>query len=60
MDLLAGRAREKGDRALLAVTSDPRKIPCVDGMIKISDGRVVGEPRPNISRAVSNVRQAGG
>jgi len=45
MDLLAGIAK-KGDRAVLAVTHDPRTIGYADRIIEILDGRIVGDSRP--------------
>jgi putative ABC transport system ATP-binding protein len=49
MSLLAGLAR-KGDRAVLAVTHDPRTISYADRVIEILDGRIVGDTRPELSR----------
>jgi putative ABC transport system ATP-binding protein len=46
MDLLARLAR-KGDRAVLAVTHDPRTIRYADRVIEILDGRIVGDSRPD-------------
>jgi putative ABC transport system ATP-binding protein len=48
MGLLAGVAK-KGDRAVLAVTHDPRTIRYADRIIEILDGRIVGDSRPNSS-----------
>lgn len=48
MTLLAGLAK-KGDRAVLAVTHDPRTIRYADRVIEILDGRIVGETRPEAS-----------
>jgi putative ABC transport system ATP-binding protein len=45
MSLLAGLAK-KGDRAVLAVTHDPRTIRYADRVIEILDGRIVGDSRP--------------
>jgi putative ABC transport system ATP-binding protein len=45
MKLLAGLAK-KGDRAVLAVTHDPRTIRHADRIIEILDGRIVGDSRP--------------
>jgi putative ABC transport system ATP-binding protein len=46
MELLARLAR-KGDRAVLAVTHDPRTIRYADRVIEILDGRIVGDSRPD-------------
>ncbi len=46
MDLLARLAR-KGERAVLAVTHDPRTIRYADRVIEILDGRIVGDSRPD-------------
>ena len=54
MDLLAGIAK-KGDRAVLAVTHDPRTIRYADRVIEILDGRIVGDAPPGVSGAVSPV-----
>jgi putative ABC transport system ATP-binding protein len=48
MSLLAGFAK-KGDRAVLAVTHDPRTIRHADRIIEILDGRIVGDSRPDAS-----------
>ena len=48
MALLAGLAK-KGDRAVLAVTHDPRTINYADRVIEILDGRIVGDSRPEQS-----------
>jgi putative ABC transport system ATP-binding protein len=48
MDLLAGIAKT-GDRAVLAVTHDPRTIRYADRIIEILDGRIVGDSRTNAS-----------
>jgi putative ABC transport system ATP-binding protein len=48
MDLLASLAR-KGDRAVLAVTHDPRTIRYADRVIEILDGRIVGDSRSDVS-----------
>jgi putative ABC transport system ATP-binding protein len=45
MGLLA-RLAKKGDRAVLAVTHDPRTIRYADRVIEILDGRIVGDSRP--------------
>ena len=50
MSLLAGLAK-KGDRAVLAVTHDPRTIRHADRIIEILDGRIVGDSRPNSAAA---------
>jgi putative ABC transport system ATP-binding protein len=44
MSLLSALAREKR-RTILAVTHDPRTIPFADRIIRIEDGRIVGEER---------------
>jgi putative ABC transport system ATP-binding protein len=49
MGLLA-RLAKKGDRAVLAVTHDPRTISYADRVIEIMDGRIVGDSRPDLSR----------
>ena len=49
MGLLA-RLAKKGDRAVLAVTHDPRTIRYADRVIEILDGRIVGDTRPELSR----------
>jgi putative ABC transport system ATP-binding protein len=54
MDLLAGIAK-KGDRAVLAVTHDPRTIRYADRVIEILDGRIVGDAPPGVSGSVSPV-----
>jgi len=54
MDILAGIAK-KGDRAVLAVTHDPRTIRYADRVIEILDGRIVGDAPPGVSGAVSPV-----
>jgi putative ABC transport system ATP-binding protein len=54
MDLLAGIAK-KGDRAVLAVTHDPRTIRYADRVIEILDGRIVGDAAPGVSGVVSPV-----
>jgi putative ABC transport system ATP-binding protein len=48
MSLLAGLAK-KGDRAVLAVTHDPRTIRYADRVVEIMDGRIVGDSRPDPS-----------
>jgi putative ABC transport system ATP-binding protein len=48
MKLLSGLAK-KGDRAVLAVTHDPRTIRYGDRIIEIMDGRIVGDSRPDAS-----------
>ena len=48
MGLLADVART-GDRAVLAVTHDPRTIRYADRVIEILDGRIVGDSRPDHS-----------
>lgn len=45
MDLLAGIAK-RGEKAILAVTHDPRTIRYADRIIEILDGRIVGDSRP--------------
>jgi putative ABC transport system ATP-binding protein len=45
MDVLA-RIAGQGDRAVLVVTHDPRTLPFADRIIRIEDGRIVGEERP--------------
>jgi putative ABC transport system ATP-binding protein len=45
MDLLAGIAK-KGEKAVLAVTHDPRTIRYADRIIEILDGRIVGDSKP--------------
>lgn len=62
MALLAGVAKT-GDRAVLAVTHDPRTIAYADRVIEILDGRIVGDsrhtpsvPAPVVSRPVANSR----
>src|SRR5688572_11339647 len=54
MELLA-RLAKKGDRAVLAVTHDPRTIRYADRVIEILDGRIVGDAPPGVSGAVSPV-----
>ena len=44
MALLAKIAREQ-KRSVLAVTHDPRTLGYADRVIKIEDGRIVGEDR---------------
>lgn len=46
MSLLA-RLAKKGDRAVLAVTHDPRTMRHADRIIEILDGRIVGDSRPD-------------
>ncbi len=60
MALLAGIA--KGDRAVLAVTHDPRTIAYADRVIEILDGRIVGDYRPDPSAppAVASTPVVGG
>jgi putative ABC transport system ATP-binding protein len=48
MSLLA-RLAKKGDRAVLAVTHDPRTMRHADRIIEILDGRIVGDSRPDAS-----------
>ena len=48
MGLLAGVAKN-GDRAVFAVTHDPRTISYADRIIEILDGRIVGDSRPDPS-----------
>jgi putative ABC transport system ATP-binding protein len=49
MELLAAIARK--DRAVLAVTHDPRTMPFADRVIEIEDGCITGEKKPSaISR----------
>jgi putative ABC transport system ATP-binding protein len=48
MSLLAGLAK-KHNRAVLAVTHDPRTIRYADRVIEILDGRIVGDSRPDAS-----------
>jgi putative ABC transport system ATP-binding protein len=48
MSLLA-RLAKKGDRAVLAVTHDPRTMRHADRIIEILDGRIVGDSRPDVS-----------
>jgi putative ABC transport system ATP-binding protein len=58
MGLLAGLAK-KGDRAVLAVTHDPRTIRYADRVIEILDGRIVGDSRPEPSETPPvSVKQA--
>jgi putative ABC transport system ATP-binding protein len=58
MGLLADVAK-KGDRAVLAVTHDPRTISYADRVIDILDGRIVGDYRPDPSvTAPAPARQA--
>lgn len=57
MSLLAEAAR-KGDRAVLAVTHDPRTIRHADRVIEILDGRIVGDSKPDQS-VVSPVESPG-
>jgi putative ABC transport system ATP-binding protein len=52
MTLLA-RLAKKGDRAVLAVTHDPRTIRHADRIIEILDGRIVGDSRPDASASAS-------
>ena len=54
MELLAVLARDKS-RAVLAVTHDSRTLPFADRIIRIEDGRIVGEERR--SKARENVTQ---
>jgi putative ABC transport system ATP-binding protein len=44
MTVLSDIAR-KHDRAVLAVTHDPRTLPFADRIIRIEDGRISGEER---------------
>jgi putative ABC transport system ATP-binding protein len=44
MSVLANLARERR-RTILAVTHDPRTVPFADRIIRIEDGRIVGEER---------------
>jgi len=46
MELLAKIARS-GDKAVLAVTHDPRTEPFADRIVYIEDGRITGETRPD-------------
>ena len=59
MSLLAGLAKN-GDRAVLAVTHDPRTIRYADRIIEILDGRIVGDSRPEPSEPppVSGIQAA--
>src|SRR5262249_5462738 len=45
MGLLA-RVAGNGSRAVLVVTHDPRTLPFADRIVRIEDGRIVGEERP--------------
>jgi putative ABC transport system ATP-binding protein len=54
MGLLAGLAK-KSDRAVLAVTHDPRTIRYADRVIEILDGRIVGNGNPESTGAPSPV-----
>lgn len=60
MGLLAGLAK-KGDRAVLAVTHDPRTISYADRVIEILDGRIVGDSRrdPAMQSPVSRQQVVG-
>ena len=53
MTVLAGIAKEPA-RAVFVVTHDPRIMPFADRIVRIEDGRIVGEERgPNADRARS-------
>ncbi len=43
MEVLAGVAKE---RAVMAVTHDPRTLPFADRIVRIEDGKIIGEERP--------------
>jgi putative ABC transport system ATP-binding protein len=46
MELLAQVAKDP-NRAVLAVTHDHRTLPYADRIIRIEDGRIVADERPN-------------
>jgi putative ABC transport system ATP-binding protein len=52
MMLLAEIARRE-NRAVLAVTHDPRTLPYADRIVRIEDGLIVGEKRQKIKQATS-------
>ena len=43
MEVLAGVAKE---RAVMAVTHDPRTLPFANRIVRIEDGKITGEERP--------------
>jgi putative ABC transport system ATP-binding protein len=50
MTILADIAKD-ANRAVLVVTHDPRILPFADRLIRIDDGRIVGEERSNAKRS---------
>ena len=58
MALLAEIARDRG-RGVLVVTHDPRIVPFADRIVRIEDGRIIGEERASDRKDKSGAERKG-
>jgi len=58
MTLLAEIAKDSS-RGVLVVTHDPRILPFADRVVRIEDGRIVGEEKPSVGAWTTNEDSVG-